>query len=46
MARRHVEELTARVEQQKRELETMRSVVSSSPVVICGALVIPQGLLA
>ena len=46
MARRRVEELTARLEQRKRELEAMRSVVSSSPVVIGGALVIPQGLLA
>ncbi len=46
MARRRVEELTARLEQRKKELESMRSVVSSSPVVIGGALVIPQGLLA
>ena len=46
MARRRVEELTARLEQRKRELEAMRSVVSSSPVVIGGALVIPQGLLS
>lgn len=46
MARRRVEELTARLEQRKRELEAMRNVVSSSPVVIGGALVIPQGLLA
>jgi len=46
MARRRVEELTARLEQRKRELEAMRSVVSSSPVIIGGALVIPQGLLA
>jgi hypothetical protein len=45
-ARRRVEELTARLEQRTRELETMRNVVSSTPVVIGGALVIPQGLLA
>ncbi len=45
-ARRRVEELTARLEQRKKELEAMRNVVSSTPVVIGGALVIPQGLLA
>ena len=45
-AKRRVEELTARLEQRTRELETMRNVVSSTPVVIGGALVIPQGLLA
>lgn len=45
-ARRTVEELTARLQQRERELEAMRSVVSSTPVVIGGALVIPQGLLA
>jgi len=45
-AKRTVEELTARLEQRKRELEAMKQVVSSTPVVIGGALVIPQGLLA
>lgn len=45
-AKRRVEELTARLEQRKKELETMRHVVSSTPVVIGGALIIPQGLLA
>lgn len=45
-ARRRVDELTARLEQRKRELEALKSVVSSTPVVIGGALVIPQGLLA
>jgi hypothetical protein len=45
-AKRRVEELTARLEQRKKELESMRHVVSSTPVVIGGALVIPQGLLA
>lgn len=44
--RRRAEELTARLEQRKKELETMKNVVSSTPVVIGGALVIPQGLLA
>ncbi|MCP5239100.1 MAG: DUF3883 domain-containing protein [Zoogloeaceae bacterium] len=46
MARRRVDELTERLNQRKRELEAMKSVVSSTPVVIGGALVIPQGLLA
>lgn len=46
MARRRVDELTARLEQRKSELLTMKNVVSSTPVVIGGALVIPQGLLA
>jgi superfamily II DNA or RNA helicase len=45
-AKRRVEELTARLEQRKKELESMRHIVSSTPVVIGGALVIPQGLLA
>lgn len=46
MARRRVDELTERLNQRKRELEAMKSIVSSTPVVIGGALVIPQGLLA
>lgn len=46
MARRRNEELGARLEQRKKELALMRHVVSSTPVVIGGALVIPQGLLA
>ena len=45
MARRRVEELTARLEQRKKELTEQRHVVSATPVVIGGALVIPQGLL-
>ena len=45
-AKRRVEELTARLEQRKKELSVMADVVSSQPVVIGGALVIPQGLLA
>lgn len=44
--RRKAEELTARLQQRERELETMKNIVSSTPVVIGGALVIPQGLLA
>jgi hypothetical protein len=45
-ARRRVDELTARLETRKTELAAMKQVVSSTPVVIGGALVIPQGLLA
>lgn len=46
MARRRVDELSARLEQRKNELEALKNVVSSTPVIIGGALVIPQGLLA
>jgi superfamily II DNA or RNA helicase len=46
MARRRVDELTARLEQREAELVAMRNVVSSTPVVMGGALIIPQGLLA
>lgn len=46
MARRRVDDLTERLNQRKRELEATKAVVSSTPVVIGGALVIPQGLLA
>ena len=46
MARRRVDDLTARLEQRKAELTELKNVVSSTPVVIGGALVIPQGLLA
>ena len=46
MARRRVDELTARLEQRKNELELMKNVVSSTPVVSGGALVIPQGMLS
>jgi len=46
MARRRVEELTARLEGRKRELAAMKSVVAGTPVVIGGALVIPNGLIA
>jgi hypothetical protein len=45
-AKRRVDELTARLDQRKREIEAMRSVVSATPNVIGGALVIPAGLLA
>jgi superfamily II DNA or RNA helicase len=44
--KRRAEELSARLEQRIKELEAMRNVVSSTPVVLGGALIIPQGLLA
>ena len=46
MARRRVDELTERLNQRKRELGDMKAIVSNTPVVIGGALVIPQGLLS
>ena len=46
MARRRVDDLTVRLESRKAELTAQKNVVSSTPVVIGGALVIPQGLLA
>jgi hypothetical protein len=46
VARRRVDELTARLEQRKTELTDMKNIISSTPVVIGGALVIPQGLLS
>lgn len=44
-ARRRAEELTERLKQRTHELEAMKNVVSSTPVVLGGALIIPQGLL-
>jgi superfamily II DNA or RNA helicase len=44
-ARKKAEELNARLQQRLKELETMQNVVSSTPVVLGGALVVPQGLL-
>ncbi|WP_330947962.1 helicase-related protein [Thermomonas sp. LB-4] len=43
---RRVEELAARLQRRERELETMRHIVSATPVIVGGALVIPAGLLA
>lgn len=45
-ARRRVDELSARLEQRKKEIAAMRSVISSTPNVVGGALVIPAGLIA
>ena len=44
--RRTIDELTARRESREKELLAMRHVVSATPVVVGGALVIPAGLLA
>jgi superfamily II DNA or RNA helicase len=43
--RRTIDELTARRETREKELTAMRHVVSATPVVLGGALVIPAGLL-
>jgi superfamily II DNA or RNA helicase len=44
-ARRRAEELTNRLQVRTKELEEQRHVVSSTPVIVGGALIIPQGLL-
>jgi superfamily II DNA or RNA helicase len=43
--RRTIDDLTARRETREKELTAMRQVISATPVVLGGALVIPQGLL-
>ena len=43
---RTIEDLTARLESRKKELQAMRHIISATPVVAGGALVIPAGLLA
>lgn len=44
--RRTIDDLTARRESREKELLAMRHVISVTPVVVGGALVIPAGLLA
>jgi superfamily II DNA or RNA helicase len=44
--RRTIDDLTARLQSREKELVAMRHVVSSTPVIAGGALVIPAGLLA
>jgi hypothetical protein len=44
-ARRTVADLEGRLENRKKELQAMRHVTSATPVVLGGALVVPQGLL-
>jgi superfamily II DNA or RNA helicase len=43
--RRTLHDLEQRLESRRRELQSMRHVVSTTPVVLSGALVIPAGLL-
>lgn len=43
---RTIDDLTARLESRVKELQAMRHVISATPVVVGGALVIPAGLLA
>ena len=45
-ARRTIEEMGARLRTREQELQDMRHVVNTTPVVVGGALVIPAGLLA
>ncbi len=45
-ARRTVDDLTTRLERRRRDLAAMRHVISATPVIAGGALVIPAGLLA
>ena len=45
-ARRMAEELRSRLEHRTKELQARRKVISSPPVVLGGALVVPAGLLA
>jgi len=44
-ARRRAEEVTGRLDQRIKELQEQRHVVSSTPVIVGGALIIPQGML-
>jgi SNF2 family DNA or RNA helicase len=44
--RRTIDDLTARLQSREKELQTIRHVVSATPVILGGALVIPAGLLA
>lgn len=43
--RRTIDDLTARLETRKKELEAMRHIISATPVIVGGALIIPAGLL-
>jgi len=44
-ARRRAEELTSRLEKRTKDLEAQRHIISSTPLIVGGALIIPQGLL-
>ena len=43
--RRRAEELAARLQSREKELDDMRHIVSTTPVIMGGALVVPAGLL-
>lgn len=45
-ARRTIDDLTSRLESRKKELEAMRHIISATPVILGGALVIPSGLIS
>ncbi|MCS6267988.1 MAG: DUF3883 domain-containing protein [Vampirovibrio sp.] len=45
-ARRTMDELVARLKQRTKELNAMRHVVSATPIIVGGALIIPAGFLA
>lgn len=44
--KRTIDDLTARLATRKKELEGMRQVISATPVIVGGSLIIPAGLLA
>jgi superfamily II DNA or RNA helicase len=45
MAKRTITDLEGRLENRKKELQSMRHVASATPIVLGGALVVPTGLL-
>ena len=42
---KRAEELNARLQQREKELDAMRNIISNTPNIIAGALIVPQGLL-
>ena len=42
---KRAEELNARLPQREKELDAMRNIISNTPNIIAGALIVPQGLL-
>ncbi|MEI6745744.1 MAG: helicase-related protein [Methylococcaceae bacterium] len=43
--RRTIDDLTSRLESRQKELEAMRHIISATPVILGGALIIPAGLI-
>ena len=43
---RTIDDLTARLQSRTKELQSMRHIISTTPIVVGGALVVPAGLLA